>query len=115
LALAEIGFHEMNRYFVNPKAAYFLEFPSGPPAVGDEPIQEPSTRIFDSGVLRLLTPTDCIKDRLAAYFHWNDRQSLQQAVWIAEKVDFDMQEVEVWSRREGMTAKFQAFKRACSR
>ena len=27
-----------------------------------------------------LTPTDAVKDRLAAFFHWSDRQSLEQAL-----------------------------------
>ena len=31
-------------------------------------------------ILKLLSPTDCVKDRLAAYYHWNDRQSLEQAI-----------------------------------
>jgi hypothetical protein len=111
-ALAEIGFHEKNRYFVHPDASYFLEFPSGPPAVGDQPIQEPSVKRLESGVLRLLTPADCIKDRLAAYFHWNDQQSLQQAIWVAEKTGFDLQEVEAWAAQEGMAEKFGGFKKA---
>lgn len=42
-ALADIGFVEKNRYFVHPEACYFLEFPSGPPAVGDEPVGEPDS------------------------------------------------------------------------
>jgi hypothetical protein len=37
-ALEQIGFHEKNRYFVHPNVEYFLEFPPGPLAVGDEPI-----------------------------------------------------------------------------
>ena len=34
----------------------------------------------DVGVLRLLTPMDCVKDILAAYYHWDDEQSLRQVL-----------------------------------
>jgi len=36
--------------------------------------------------LCLLTPTDCVKDRLAAYFFWNDLQSLGQAVMVVKEI-----------------------------
>jgi len=49
----------------------------------------------------LLSPTDCVKDRLAAFYHWNDRQCLQQAVWVAQERAIDWKEIEWWSRREG--------------
>jgi len=35
--LEQIGFHEEGRYFKHPETDYFLEFPPGPLAVGDEP------------------------------------------------------------------------------
>jgi hypothetical protein len=58
-----------------------------------------------------LTPTDCIKDRLAAYYHWNDLQSLEQAVWVAEKNDFDIVSIEEWSQKENMLEKYQIFRK----
>ena len=30
-----------------------------------------------------MTPTDSVKDRLAAYYHWNDQQALEQAIMVA--------------------------------
>ena len=30
--------------------------------------------------LGLLSPTDCVKDRLAAFYHWKDQQSLEPAI-----------------------------------
>jgi hypothetical protein len=61
--------------------------------------------------LKLLSPTDCVKDRLAAYYYWNDRQSLEQAILVCADNSIDMKEVERWSRNEGMTAQFDIFKR----
>lgn len=107
--LAEIGFYEQRRYFVHPDTQFFLEFPSGPLAIGNEPVSAIEELHLETGTLRLLTPTDCIKDRLAAFYHWNDLQCLQQAVWVALERDVDLVEVERWSRQEGEMEKFQVF------
>ncbi|HXV20192.1 MAG TPA: hypothetical protein VD811_04255, partial [Desulfuromonadales bacterium] len=109
-ALAEIGFTEKNRYFVHPDTQFFLEFPSGPLAVGSEPVAEVEELHLKTGTLRLLSPTDCIKDRLAAFYHWNDRQCLQQAVWVALEQQVDWEELERWSRQEEEMEKFEMFR-----
>jgi hypothetical protein len=109
--LAEIGFAEKNRYFVHPETEFFLEFPSGPLAVGGEPVRAIEELSFSTGQLRLLSPTDCVKDRLAAFYHWNDHQCLQQAVWVAQAKPIDWQEIEGWSEREGERGKFAVFRR----
>ena len=111
-ALERIGFLEKDRYFVHPDAKYFLEFPVGPLAVGDEPVKELNYRQTSTGTLRLLTSTDCIKDRLAAYYHWQDKQALQQALWVAKNHSFDMDNVRKWSVQEGMNEKFSDFEAA---
>ena len=65
-----------------------------------------------TGTLKLLSPTDCVKDRLAAFYHWNDRQCLQQAVWVAQERAIDWKEIERWSRKEGAEEKFTIFRKA---
>ncbi len=106
-----LGFEEykMKRYFVHQETSLFIEFPKGPLGVGDAPVTKVAQRHTETGTLKLLTPTDCIKDRLAAYYHWDDRQSLQQAVWVAKENDFDMDAVREWSEREKMMEKFSHF------
>ena len=107
--MTALGFREHNRYFVHEETRYFIEFPRGPLGVGDAPVKDIASRENDTGILRLLTPTDCIKDRLAAYYHWDDPQSLEQAVWVAEQNKFDMVSVEEWSKGEGELEKFKVF------
>jgi hypothetical protein len=109
-ALAEIGFSEERRYFKHPDSEFFLEFPAGPLAVGGEPVREIVELRFATGVLRLLSPTDCVKDRLAAWLHWNDRQCLEQALWVARAQPVDWGEIERWSRQERAVAKFEQFR-----
>jgi hypothetical protein len=109
-ALAEINFTEEQRYFRNPETDYFIEFPSGPLAIGDEPPGEISSLPYHTGVLRLLSPTDSVKDRLAAYYHWKDRQSLEQALLVAGDQPVDLNEVHRWSAKEGFAEEFEAIR-----
>lgn len=109
--LGEIGFSEKNKYFINPETDIFLEFPSGPLSIGEEPIREISTLKFATGELMIISPTDCIKDRLAAYYHWGDKQSLEQAVLVAKDNKVDLDELERWSENEGKLAVFKEIKK----
>lgn len=77
--LRKIGFKEKNRYFVNAETDFFIEFPLGPLSAGSEPFTKINEIKFSTGKLFILTPTDSVKDRLAAYYHWNDIQALEQA------------------------------------
>lgn len=98
--MERLGFREYNRYFVHDDTPLFIEFPRGPLGVGDAPVREIASRQSETGILKLLTPTDCIKDRLAAYYHWDDEQSLEQAVWVAESNAFEMMAIAEWSKGE---------------
>lgn len=102
-----IGFKEHQRYFRHPDTEYFLEFPSGPLAVGSQPVAEVSEMKLSSGLLRLLSPTDCVKDRLAAYYHWHDQQALEQAMLVAKQRPINLAELRRWSRNEGMAEEFK--------
>jgi hypothetical protein len=106
-ALAEIDFTEENRYFVNPQTPFFVEFPSGPLAIGAEPPSEIRTLRFSTGNLRLLSPTDCVKDRLAAFYHWKDQQSFEQAILIARDHTINIEEVGRWSVNEGFAEVYE--------
>ncbi len=105
-AMGEIGFIPENRLFIHPDCDYLVEFPSGPLAVGKEPVARIDEIKFSTGILRILSPTDCVKDRLAAYYHWNDLQSLEQAVLVTEARDVDLKEISRWSAAENMADAF---------
>ena len=111
-ALANIGFKEKNRYFVHPETDFFVEFPTGPLTVGDERVRKVETLDTSAGRLRLLSPTDCVKDRLAAYFHWNDTMALEQALLVAKAQTIDIGELRRWSKAEGETDKLAVFEEA---
>lgn len=84
-------------------------FPPGPLAGGGEPVEETLNLEFPTGVLKIVSPTDCIKDRLAAFYHWGDRQALAQAVLVAAHQLSDMEDVAQWSKAEGLARAFRVF------
>lgn len=111
-ALAELGFELKGKYFVHPNCPYFIEFVSPPVAVGKEVIRQFKTLLTPFGQVELLIPADCIKDRLASFFHWDDRQALEQAVMVFQDQKVNLQEIERWAQAEGCLDKFKEFKKA---
>jgi len=79
--------------------------------VGKEPVGSINAIQFSTGLLRILSPTDCGRDRLAAYYHWNDLQSLEQAVLVARAHKVDLREIARWSRAEGMADAYSRIKK----
>jgi hypothetical protein len=67
-ALNQIGFLSLDasRYFEREGCRWAIEFPSAPLAIGHEQISSDKIAEMetDMGTVRLLSPTDCIKDRL---------------------------------------------------
>ena len=108
-ALAELGFELKGKYFSRSDCPYFIEFVSPPVAVGDELIENFETLDVPFGQIELLTPTDCVKDRLASFFYWNDRQALEQAIMVSQDQNVDLNEVENWAKKENYLKKFQEF------
>ena len=102
-----LGFHEEGRHFEHPDIQFFVEFPPGPLAVGVEPVKQVNEIKFSTGILRIISPTDCVKDRLAAYYHWDDLQCLEQAVLVARANKIDLAEIERWSEGEGKLDEFR--------
>jgi len=109
-AMLEIGFSEEGRYFRHSDSSFFIEFPPGPLAIGEEPVKQVVEKKLSTGVLKIISPTDCVKDRLSAYYHWNDQQSLQQASLVAQQNRINLHEIERWSMAEGKLGEFERIK-----
>ena len=108
-ALAELGFERKGKYFARPDCLYVVEFVSPPVAVGEQLIQKFKTLRTPFGQITLLTPTDCIKDRLASFFHWNDTQSLEQAILVLQDQKIDLEEIKRWAKAENCLDKLKKF------
>jgi hypothetical protein len=111
-AMSSMGFERHSDRYVSADTTFYVEFPPGPLAVGAEAVV-PVEVSGQAGTFLALSATDMSKDRLAAYVHWRDRQSLALAVHIAQLHDVDMAEIKRWSRREGASEAFETFRRKC--
>jgi hypothetical protein len=104
-----IGFRRTGNHYEHPRTVFFVEFPAGPVGIGaDIDVRPVVYRIGGIGV-RALSATDSCRDRLAAFYHWKDRQSLSTAVKIARHRKVDLKAIRAWSTREGASEKFSEF------
>lgn len=110
--LKKIGFlRESTRHFTRKDCPFFVEFVAPPAAIGDEPVTDKRVMRTKYGNIVMLTASDSVKDRLAAYFHWQDPQSLEQAVLVAGSQKVDLKEIRSWSRKEGFEKKYRDFEK----
>lgn len=61
------------------------------------------------GRYKMLSPTQCVMDRLAAWFHWSDRRSLIHAIWIFQRHPVNLTKVKNWAKNEGALEKYEEF------
>jgi len=109
-AMTQLGFIKIGRHYQHPDSPHIVEFPPGPLTVGEEPVKKIQQFELETGNISIISATDCIKDRLAAYYHWGDRQSLLQAEWVAQLQDVDLDEIRRWSKGEGKITEFKKIK-----
>lgn len=103
--LARLGFKpSKSRYFKHPECPHlFLEFPRGPVELGEEFPVVPEEVEVEGRSIRLLSPTDCVKDRLAGSIHWGARANFDQAVLVCrrQRERVDLEKVRRWCEKEG--------------
>lgn len=108
-AMVAMGFQEVGRSFMYPETNFLIEFPPGPLSVGGEPIKQIDELVLETGTLRVISATECVKDRLSAFYHWGDLQCFSQAILVTRDNPIDLDEVRRWSGTEGMIEKFRSF------
>jgi len=110
-AMAAAGFRRAGDRYVHPRARFFVEFPRGPLSIGrDTAVRAVMLRV-GTGRIRALSETDSCRDRLAAFYFWNDLSSLGAALAIARRPDVNLRTVGRWSREEGHREDFERFRR----
>lgn len=114
-AMADAGFARDGDRYVHSEAPFWVEFPRGPLAVGGDYRIRPVIVRDQAGRVQTLSPTDSCRDRLAAFYHWHDRQSLEVALQIALRHPVRMRAIQKWSTQEGGTEQFAEFRRELAR
>lgn len=114
-AMATLGFARKRDRYVHPGLPFFVEFPRGPLGIGEDIRVRPVWRRGRTGRTLALSATDACRDRLAAFYHWNDHQSLEAAIAIALRHKVGMTRIQEWSRREGHVEGYRAFRAGVER
>uniref|UniRef100_UPI004047BB4D hypothetical protein n=1 Tax=Aliarcobacter sp. TaxID=2321116 RepID=UPI004047BB4D len=100
-AMIEAGFEKTkDRYFKHPDNDYYVEFPTGPVSLGNEEPKEHNELKTHVGTLKLLTPTNCVKDRLCAYLYHNGEECFSQAIAVAHRNKIDEKDLLNWAVKE---------------
>lgn len=110
----ELGFKQHGRHYVNPECKHlFVEFPGGPPlGIGEDNTIIPDEVEVNGTVIKILSPTDCVKDRLATYIHFKAPEGLDQAVLVAQNQEINIASVKRWCVRENAIFAFEDFLKA---
>ena len=108
-AMASAGFRPRRDHYYGPGLPFFVEFPLGPLAIGADHDIHPVVYRRGGGRMLVLSATDACRDRLAAFYHWNDRQALAVAVAIAVRHRVLVSRIRTWSAGEGVPGAFDEF------
>jgi len=98
--MLDLGFDIEGKYYVLENSKFFIEILTPPVAVGDQFLNNFSKRDTKVGTLTLLTPTDCVKDRLCGYVFHNDKKCFDHALAVAHKNNIDKDELSNWALKE---------------
>lgn len=104
--MGELDFHKQGRVYVNNTTDITVEFPSGPLAVGRSVIKSTTIVRVAHGTIPILHAIDVVKDRTAAFIHWQDKQSLIQAMSVMLKHGIKPAELKTFCTDEGGDSNF---------
>lgn len=110
-ALEEIGFFRTGTIYRHPQTTYSLDFSSPPVDIGHGNDPEINEEVFEGQRIQILNPTECIKDRLNKYVHFNDQSAMQAALAVADKTPFDLQKVQKFCKENNFAEAFEEFRR----
>jgi hypothetical protein len=109
--MKDIGFEvKESRHYRHPKCKHLIiDFVSGPPGIGEDLQITPAEMKAAGTTIKIYSPTDCIRDRLASYIHFKALDCLDQAVLVARKHPFSREKIRNWCKGEGAPQAFEDF------
>ena len=102
-AMTEIGFQKLDtKRYQHPQCKHILiEFPGGPPVgIGEDYKIKPHEVEFEGTIIKIFSPTDCVKDRLAGYIYYKHEENLNQAVMVARTQKVNNTKIKQWCKNE---------------
>ena len=110
-SLAKLGFIHRGKYFQHPECEFLIDFVASSVFIGEEIIKDKDINRMKTkyGTFKLLSTEDCVKDRLAGFFYWSDRQSLEQAIIVCLDNKVRIKKIREWAIAERQEKKFLQF------
>ncbi len=103
-SLGSLGFFQItrgDRHLKHPDCDFTVEFPNRTLLIGGEYQSEVAEKEIAGTVIKILSPTQSVMDRLVRYIAWKDIQGIDQAQWICEKHPIALGKIYVWVKKEG--------------
>ena len=105
-----IGFNRTGLYtYEGRRCPLDVIFSPPPLAVGDDMVRGVDEIKVRGGAIKLLTPTDCTRQRLSMYYRWGDMDAFEEAVEMALAFDVDMDLIKKWSDWEWCSDRYEEF------
>ena len=99
-SMNEIWFKKHGRHYI----------PSGPPlGIGEDNAIIPDEVEVKGTIIKILSPTDCVKDRLASYIHFKAPEGLDQAVLVSKNQNVNLRKIKIWCKNEKAEWAFDDF------
>jgi hypothetical protein len=109
-AMNEVGFADAGGHtYTNKRCPLDVVFLPPPLAVGDDIVRQVAALRTREGPILILSPTDSVRERLAAYYQWGDREALAEALQVARRHEVDLALVKRWSEHEWFADRYAEF------
>jgi hypothetical protein len=116
-ALEEIGFTKSpERYFKHPDCKHlFLEFPTGPIEIAENYDIEPDEVSVGKTKIKILSPTDCVLDRLEQFFvgeygkPHGERKLFEQGLLVAQNRPVNLEKIKSFCEKQKALSVFTEF------
>jgi hypothetical protein len=103
-AMEALGFSKRGAYWIHPDTELFVQFVNPPVMIGSKHVRKAETLPTRAGPLRILSPLDCVLDRLAWHLDRGDAETLAQAIDVARAHKVPLAAIEGWLAGEGWAA-----------
>lgn len=85
--LKNIGFVQKTRHYMHPECQHlYIEFSSFPVSIGDDTSIVPAEVDVEGVKIKIFTPTDSVRDRLASFIHFKAKDCMDQAIMMLRSI-----------------------------
>ncbi|MCL2101970.1 MAG: hypothetical protein FWH22_09700 [Fibromonadales bacterium] len=100
--MQDIGFKKEGRHWKREDCEHlFIEFIRPPVAICDDYNIKPRKFLVNGQELFILSPKDCVRDRLASYVYFKSAECLEQAALVVAAERVKLSELSKWAKDEG--------------